>query len=176
MELSLLASIIVVPSAVIAICQWAHARFARLRRAPGDGASINGRHRVIALNGVDAMAVYFSSVVLGGGWLIDAGRASRWYMPVLALLLFVERLLVAMGYPPMRKRVPYWIAYAGAGLVEAAHWVARRERTSEDGVSRFAVRYLNSHHYYRIDKAIRDLHWRPRIALAEAIQLTAKLS
>lgn len=91
----------------------------------------------------------------------------------IAFFEFVERLLTAMGYPPIRKRVPYWLAYAGAGLVEAFHSAVRRGGTSEDGVSRFAVRYLNTHHYYRIDKAVRDLQWRPRTALAEAIQRTA---
>lgn len=91
----------------------------------------------------------------------------------IAFFEFVERLLTAMGYPPVRKRVPYWLAYAGAGLVEAFHSVVRRGETSEDGLSRFAVRYLNTHHYFRIDKAIRDLHWSPRMALDEAIQRTA---
>ncbi|WP_419855616.1 NAD-dependent epimerase/dehydratase family protein [Candidatus Poriferisodalis sp.] len=91
----------------------------------------------------------------------------------IAFFEFVERLLTAMGYPPVRKRVPYWLAYAGAGLVEAFHSVARTGGTSEDGLSRFAVRYLNTHHYFRIDKARRDLHWRPRKALEEGIQQTA---
>ena len=90
-----------------------------------------------------------------------------------AFFEFVERLLMAMGYPAVRKRVPYWLAYAGAGLVEAFHSVVRTGETSEDGLSRFAVRYLNTHHYFRIDKAIRDLHWRPRTALEEGIQQTA---
>lgn len=114
MELSLLAAIIVVPSALIAICQSAHARFARLRRAPGDGASIEGRYRIVALNGVVAMAVYFSSVVLGGGWLFDAGRASRWYMPVLVLLLY------DLGY--------YWLhrALHWRPLMRSVHWVHHR--------------------------------------------------
>lgn len=94
----------------------------------------------------------------------------------MAFFEFVERLLMAMGYPPITKRVPYWLAYGAAAAVEAFHSAVRRGGTSEDGVSRFAVRYLNTHHYYRIDKAIRDLQWRPRISLAEAIQLTAKSS
>ena len=86
---------------------------------------------------------------------------------------FVERLLVASGYGPIRRRIPYWVAYAGAGIVEGFHAVIRRGVVPEDGLSRFAVRYLNTHHYFRIDKACRDLHWRPRVSLAEAIARTA---
>lgn len=37
----------------------------------------------------------------------------------------------------------------------------------------FVERYLNTHHYFRIDKARRDLHWRPRTALEQGIQQTA---
>ncbi len=86
---------------------------------------------------------------------------------------FIERLLVASGYGPIRRRIPYWVAYAGAGIVEGFHAVVRRDVVPEDGLSRFAVRYLNTHHYFRIDKASRDLHWRPRVSLAEAIARTA---
>lgn len=86
---------------------------------------------------------------------------------------FIERLLVASGYGPIRRRIPYWVAYAGAGMVEGLHAVIRRGVVPEDGLSRFAIRYLNTHHYFRIDKVCRDLHWRPRVPLAEAIARTA---
>ncbi|MXZ13759.1 MAG: NAD-dependent epimerase/dehydratase family protein [Candidatus Dadabacteria bacterium] len=86
---------------------------------------------------------------------------------------FIERLLMASGYGPIRRRIPYWVAYAGAGIVEGFHAVIRRGLVPEDGLSRFAVRYLNTHHYFRIDKARRDLHWQPRVSLAEGIARTA---
>ena len=90
-----------------------------------------------------------------------------------AFFEFVERCLVAIGYPPIDKRVPYWLAYAAAGVVEALHAAVRRGGTQEDGLSRFAVRYLATHHYYRIDKARRDLDWQPRVPLAQGISRTA---
>ena len=108
----------------------------------------------------------------GGAYGVQETLLIAFALPI-AFFEFVERLLMAMGYPAVRKRVPYWLAYAGAGLVEAFHSVARTGGTSEDGLSRFAVRYLNTHHYFRIDKARRDLHWRPRKALEEGIQQTA---
>lgn len=86
---------------------------------------------------------------------------------------FVERLLAALGHPPIKRSVPFWAAYAGAGLVEAYHALTRTGVTPEDGISRFAVRYLATHHYFSIDKARRDLHWTPRVSLADGIALTA---
>lgn len=80
---------------------------------------------------------------------------------------------MATGHGPIRRRVPYWLAYAGAGTVEAFHWAVRRGIVPEDGLSRFAIRYLNTHHYYCVDKAHRDLDWRPRVPLVEAIARTA---
>ena len=50
-----------------------------------------------------------------------------------AFFEFVERLLMAMGYPAVRKRVPYWLAYAGAGLVEAFHSVVRTGKPQRTG-------------------------------------------
>ncbi len=46
-------------------------------------------------------------------------------------------------------------------------------RLRRTGCRGFAVRYLCTHHYFRIDKAHRELGWRPRVPLAEAIVQTA---
>lgn len=86
---------------------------------------------------------------------------------------FVERLLVASGRPPIKHSVPFWAAYAGAGLVEAYHAVMKTGVAPEDGISRFVVRYLATHHYFSINKAQRELQWSPRVSLAEGIELTA---
>lgn len=147
-----------------------------LRRADGAGVREVGTRSklsdfVYIDNVVDAVVAAETrldpgSPVCGQAYFVTNGEP-------IAFFEMVERLLTAMGYPPVRKRVPYWLAYAAAGLVEASHSVVRRGGTSEDGLSRFAVRYLNTHHYFRIDKALRDLHWRPWTSLAEGVQLTA---
>src|SRR5690606_33235696 len=92
----------------------------------------------------------------------------------MAFFEFVERFLVAMGYPRIEGRVPYWLAYSAAAVAEAIDTLKGGTLNAEDGLTRFAVRYLNTHHYYRIDKAARDLGYRPAVNLDEGIRLTAQ--
>lgn len=86
---------------------------------------------------------------------------------------FVEELLAALGYPPLRGRTPYWLAYGGAALLEALRAVRSGPLRGEDGVSRAAVQYLATHHYFSIEKARETLGWTPRVALAEGLRRTA---
>ena len=85
---------------------------------------------------------------------------------------FVEELLVALGYPPIRRRTPLWLAYSAAAVAEMIDALRAGEPRPEDGLSRFAVRYLVTHHYFDIGKAFRDFGWKPRVSLAEGIKLT----
>lgn len=89
----------------------------------------------------------------------------------LAFYAFVETLLRGLGYTPPTGRVPYWLAYAGAAMLEAFGAATGRNH-GEDRVSRFAVKYLVTGKHYRIDKARRDLGWAPRVTLAEGIERT----
>lgn len=89
----------------------------------------------------------------------------------MAFYAFVETLLRGLGYTPPTGRVPYWLAYAGAAVLEAIG-AARGRNHGEDRVSRFAVKYLVTGKHYRIDKARRDLGWEPRVTLADGIERT----
>ncbi len=42
----------------------------------------------------------------------------------------------------------------------------------ESGVSRFAIRYMCTHHYFSIEKARRDLGYEPRVSIDEGIRRT----
>ncbi len=105
---------IAVPSMAIALCQSMHIKLPRLRRAPSDGVLIDGRYRNVVLNGSVALATYVVGIVLFGGYLIDADRASRWYAPILVLLLY------DLGY--------YWLhrALHWRPLMRRVHWVHHR--------------------------------------------------
>ena len=85
---------------------------------------------------------------------------------------FVEELIVALGYPAIRGRTPYWLAYGGAALLEALRAARSGPSRGEDGVSRATVKYLATHHYFSIEKARRMLGWSPRVALAEGLRRT----
>lgn len=89
----------------------------------------------------------------------------------MAFYAFVETLLRGLGYTPPTGRVPFWIAYAGAAVLEAIG-AARGRNHGEERVSRFAVKYLVTAKNYRIDKARRDFGWVPRVTLAEGIERT----
>ena len=90
----------------------------------------------------------------------------------MAFFDFIEKLLLELGYPPITGKVPYWLAYSAAAIAEAVDTLKGGAMKVEDGLSRFAVRYMVTHHYYRIEKAKRDLGWTPRVSLSEGIRKT----
>ncbi len=85
---------------------------------------------------------------------------------------FVGRVLRELGLPPIVGSVPFPVAYAAAALMEAREAMGFGTCKAEDGMTRFAVRYMVRHHYFAIDRARRDLGYEPRVSLAEGIRLT----
>lgn len=85
---------------------------------------------------------------------------------------FVSRVLKEMDLPPIVGAVPYPIAYGAAAVKELIDTLRGGTLHAEDGMSRFAVRYMVRHHYFDIAKARRDLGYEPKIQLDEAIRLT----
>ena len=90
----------------------------------------------------------------------------------IAFFDFVENFLVAMGQPPITGKVPYWLAYSVAAVAEGLDTLKGGTLNAENGLTRFAVRYMVTHHYFDISKAKRDLDWTPEVSLDEGIQLT----
>jgi len=107
------------------------------------------------------------SRVCGQAYFITNGE------PV-AFFDFIERFIVEMGYPPIRGKVPYWLVYGIAAIAEGIDTLRGGTLNSEDGLSRFAVKYMVTHHYFNIEKAKRELQWLPKVTLAEGIRLTVK--
>lgn len=85
---------------------------------------------------------------------------------------FVEDVLVELGYPKIKGKVPFFLAYSAAAVLEFIATLKGGGIGREDGVSRFAIRYMVTHHYYSIEKAYRDFGWKPKVSLAEGIKLT----
>lgn len=107
------------------------------------------------------------SPVCGQAYFITNGEP-------MAFFDFIEKLVVEMGYPPIKGTVPYWLAYAVAAVAEAIDTLKGGTLNAENGLSRFAVRYMVTHHYFSIAKARRDLEWAPKVSLAEGIRLTVQ--
>lgn len=84
---------------------------------------------------------------------------------------FIGDFLMAWGQPAITKKVPFWLAYSVAAVLE--FWDTLKGGTfKENKLTRFAVKYMVTHHYFSIDKAMKDLDWRPKVSLDEGIKLT----
>ncbi|MGJ8686181.1 MAG: NAD-dependent epimerase/dehydratase family protein [Spongiibacteraceae bacterium] len=105
------------------------------------------------------------SPVCGQAYFITNGEP-------MAFFDFVEKFVMAMGYPAIRGRVPYWLAYGVAAIAEGIDTLKGGTLNNENGMTRFAIRYMVTHHYYSIEKAYRDFGWRPKVSLEEGIQRT----
>jgi len=90
----------------------------------------------------------------------------------MAFFEFVRRVLRGLGLPEPKGRVPYWVAWTVAALAELWDTLKGGTLGAEDGMSRFAVKYLCTHHYFAIDKARRELGYEPAVRMDEAIART----
>ena len=85
---------------------------------------------------------------------------------------FVAKVLPPLGFQPPSLAIPRAIAYAAAAVREAFDtYVRGGTLNAEEGLSRFAIRYICSHHYFSHARATRELGYVPRVRMAEGIQL-----
>lgn len=92
----------------------------------------------------------------------------------MAFFDFVEKFIIQLGYPPIKGKVPYWLAYAVAAIAEGYDTLKGGTLNAENGLTRFSVRYMVTHHYYSIEKAYRDFGWKPKVNIDEGIRLTVE--
>lgn len=90
----------------------------------------------------------------------------------MAFFDFVGRVLQQLELPEIKGSVPYAIAYPVAAIAEAVDRLKGGKLDAENGLSRFAVRYMCTHHYFNIDKARRLLDYEPKVDLEEGIRIT----
>lgn len=90
----------------------------------------------------------------------------------MSFFAFVDAVLVELGLPKTRGRVPFAVAYPVAAIKEAIDTLRGGSLGNEGNFSRFTIRYLCTHHWFSIAKATRDLGYAPRVAMAEGIRRT----
>lgn len=84
---------------------------------------------------------------------------------------FLEAIARAVGARPPRLHVPYRALYAAGWAAERLAFTKRSDRRPP--ITPLGVAFLGTSNHYSIDKAKRELGYRPRTAIAEGIRLTA---
>ena len=80
---------------------------------------------------------------------------------------WINTLLACAGLPPVRKRISTKAAYRIGAVCEGI-WSLFRLR-GEPPMTRFLAGQLASSHSYRIDKAVRDFGYSPRVSVEEGL-------
>lgn len=146
----------------------AHAKSGRLRYQVGRGTWLSDYTYVTNL--VDALIgaeekLTVDSPVAGQAYFITNGEP----MPFWG---FVRKVIARLGLPPIKGKIPHQIVYAIAAVKEGIDTLRGGTISAEDGLTRFAIRYMCTHHYFSIDKARRDFGYDPKVSIEEGIELT----
>jgi sterol-4alpha-carboxylate 3-dehydrogenase (decarboxylating) len=87
---------------------------------------------------------------------------------------FIRKVAARLGFPPVKYRAPKSLVYAIAAVKEGIDTLKGGTLNAEDGLTRFAIRYICTHHYFSIEKARRELGYDPAVSVDEGIELTCK--
>lgn len=87
---------------------------------------------------------------------------------------FVRKVAARLGFPPISYRAPKSLVYAVAAIKEGIDTLKGGTLNAEDGLTRFAIRYMCTHHYFSIDKARRELGYDPAVSVDEGIERTCR--
>ncbi|MDR0362586.1 MAG: NAD-dependent epimerase/dehydratase family protein [Planctomycetota bacterium] len=81
---------------------------------------------------------------------------------------FINRIVTGAGLSKITRRVPYPLAYAAGWACETAYSLFRAK--ADPPLTRFLVSQLATSHWFKIDKARRDLGWEPAVSLDEGVR------
>jgi len=149
----------------------AQARAGRLKVQVGRGTWLSDYTYIDNL--VDAVVLAHDALAHDGQASVAAGQA---YFITngepIPFWDFVSAVLAELGYPPIRYKVPAKLVYAIAAIKETVERFKGDVITPEDGLTRFAIRYMCTHHYFSIAKARRELGYDPAVSIREGIART----
>jgi sterol-4alpha-carboxylate 3-dehydrogenase (decarboxylating) len=114
----------------------------------------------LAKDGVD-------SVAAGAAYFITNGEPMPFWD-------FVRKVAARLGFPPIKYTVPKSLMWGIAAIKEGIDTLKGGTLNAEDGLTRFAIRYMCTHHYFSIEKARRELGYNPSVSVDEGIELTCK--
>lgn len=150
-----------------------NARAGRLRAQIGRGVWLSDYTYVTNL--VDAVLLAdealaregLESIAAGAAYFITNGEPMPFWD-------FVRKVVARLGFPPIKYTVPKSLMYGIAAIKEGIDTLKGGTLNAEDGLTRFAIRYMCTHHYFSIDKARRELGYQPAIGVDQGIELTCK--
>jgi nucleoside-diphosphate-sugar epimerase len=87
---------------------------------------------------------------------------------------FIRKVAARLGFPPIKYWVPKSLVYGIAAIKEGIDTLKGGTLDAEDGFTRFAIRYMCTHHYFSIEKARRDLGYDPSVTIDEGIERTCQ--
>jgi len=108
-----------------------------------------------------------NSVAAGEAYFITNGEPMPFWD-------FIRKVAVRLGFPPVKYTAPKSIVYAIAAVKEGIDTLKGGTLNAEDGLTRFAIRYMCTHHYFSIEKARRDLGYNPAVSVEEGIERTCQ--
>jgi nucleoside-diphosphate-sugar epimerase len=80
----------------------------------------------------------------------------------------VNALLKAAGYGPIKKTVPFTIAWLAGALLELIYHTLRL--SGEPYITRFMAEAVSQSHWFNISAAKKDLGYRPKLTTAEGLK------
>jgi len=108
-----------------------------------------------------------NSVAAGQAYFITNGEPMPFWD-------FIRKVAARLGFPPVKYRAPKSLVYAIAAIKEGIDTLKGGTLNAEDGLTRFAIRYMCTHHYFSIEKARRELGYNPAVSVEEGIERTCQ--
>mgnify|MGYP006289168567 CR=1 FL=1 len=81
----------------------------------------------------------------------------------------LDNLFSKLDIPPIKRKVPYKLAYAGGAILEFLFKLFRI-RNKEPLITRFLASELSKTHYFDISKARNELGYEPKVSLEEGLK------
>ena len=100
---------------------------------------------------------------IGNGYLVHDGESTT-------LEEFCTGIAEALGVPPVKTYIPYWLAMTAARVMEFI-WKLFRIKM-RPLLTTYTITNLGSRFRFSIDKAERELGWKPRITYREGFRQT----
>lgn len=109
------------------------------------------------------MTIAVDDRAVGQGYLVHDGRS-------ITLQAFCDQIAQALGVEPVRRQIPYFVAYAAAVVLETLwRMLGKKQRPL---LTTYTVKNLGSRLKFTIAKAERELGWKPPISYDEGFRRT----